>query len=128
MILVAEDHEDSRIMLCLYLETLNYEVIEAKNGKEVIDLARQKKPDLILMDLNLPDIDGISAAQQIRQINELEEIPIITNSGNGQCGIDLFTNINSMGKGFISYVTKPLNLKELREQIESALMTTQNAH
>jgi CheY-like chemotaxis protein len=120
-ILVAEDNEDSRVMLCLFLETLNYKVVEAGNGIEAVELASRKHPDLILMDLNMPDMDGLTAAQRIRQNVELQDIPIIANSGNGRCGIDLFTNINSMGNGFISYLTKPLNLGELKDQIELAL-------
>ena len=127
-ILIAEDHEDSRIVLCLFLKSLNYQVIEAKNGKEAVRLAEEKHPDLIVMDLNMPIIDGIEAATQIRRNVELENIPIIVNSGNGKCGIDFFTNIADLGRGFISYLTKPVNFNELKEQIDIALAIPYPTH
>lgn len=126
-ILIAEDNIDSRIMLRLYLESFNYNVVEAVNGKEAVQLADQNLPDLILMDLNMPELDGVAATKQIRQNPQLQEIPIIANSSNGKCGIDFFTNIDSMGKGFISYLTKPISLNELSDQIDMALTASKQA-
>lgn len=120
-ILIAEDHKDLRLMLRFFLQDKGYRVIEAENGEQAVNIAQSKNPDLILMDLNMPLLDGVAAAKQIRQNAESRDIPIITNSGSGECGIDFFLNISNFGKGFISYLTKPLNLNELCEQIESAL-------
>ena len=94
-ILVAEDNEDSRLMLRLFLENLEYNVIEAKNGEEAVRLAEQKVPDLILMDLNMPEMDGVTAATVIRNFTELSNVPIIAMSAYGDLAISLFLNVHS---------------------------------
>lgn len=120
-ILVAEDNEDSRLMLRAFLETLDYEVIEAKNGEEAVRLAQQEEPDLILMDLNMPELDGITAATVIRHLAGMSDVPILATSADGGRGIDLFLNIKKMGNGYVGYITKPINLDDLAEQIKMAL-------
>lgn len=120
-ILIAEDDADSRLMLRLFLERLNYNVIEAKNGEEAVRLAEQEKPDLILMDLNMPVMDGVTAATVIRNFTELSNIPIIAVSAYGELGMGLFLNLEQLGEGFIEYITKPINLDSLAEQIETIL-------
>ncbi len=126
-ILVAEDNQDCRGMLRFFLEGLGYKVIEAENGKKAVEAAVFFLPDLILMDLNMPELDGISATEQIRQQDELRNVPIIANSGEGSRGIDLFLNISNFGEGFIGYITKPFSLDDLSEQIEKAFLITQEA-
>ena len=126
-ILVAEDNDDSRLMLCLYLKSLDYIVIEAKNGEEAVRLAQLEEPDLILMDLNMPELDGITAATVIRHLARLRDVPILATSGDGGRGIDLFLNIKKMGNGYIGYITKPINLEDLAEQIKTALIKVQKA-
>ncbi|MCA1639057.1 MAG: response regulator [Acidobacteria bacterium] len=121
-ILVAEDNKDSRAMLRFFLEDLGYKVIEAENGKEAVEAAIFFLPDLILMDLNMPELNGIDATEQIRQHNKLCDVPIIANSAEGDRGIDLFLNIDNFGEGFIGYIAKPINLDDLSEQIEMALL------
>lgn len=118
-ILIAEDNDESRQMLCWFLKSLDYNVVEAKNGKEAIELARREKPHLILMDLNMPELDGITATKQIRQLDGMSDVPVLANSGYGKYGIDLFLHIHDMGSGFVGYITKPINLKELAEQIKT---------
>ena len=120
-ILIAEDNEDLRFMLRCYLEGLDYRVIEAQNGREAVDMASAERPDLILMDLNMPELDGLSAVRHIRRSAEFEDIPIIANSADGMRGIDLFSDIKSLGQGYLEYLAKPLNLDTLAEQIEIAL-------
>ncbi len=78
-ILVAEDNEDSRAMLRVFLEGQGYKTVEAKNGREAVEVAGFTLPDLILMDLNIPKLDGIAAAKQIREQSELCCVPIIAN-------------------------------------------------
>ena len=75
-ILVAEDNKDSRAMLRFFLEDLGYKVVEAENGKKAVVAAIFFLPDLILMDLNMPELDGISATKQIRQHDKLCYVPI----------------------------------------------------
>jgi len=96
-ILVAEDNKDSRAMLRFFLEDLGYKVVEAENGKKAVVAAIFFLPDLILMDLNMPELDGISATKQIRQHDKLCYVPLIANSAEGNRGIELFlTSINSV--------------------------------
>ena len=77
IIMVVEDYDDTRLLLKRWLEELGYVVLEATNGQEAIDIANREHPDLILMDLDLPILDGIAATQSIRQRPELERVPIV---------------------------------------------------
>ena len=126
-ILVAEDNEDSRLFLRFFLESLRYKVIEAENGKEAVRLAEQEKPDLILMDLNMPEMDGVTATVAIRRSEELSGIPIIAVSAYGEWGMELFLKDRQLGEGFIAYITKPINNYDLAEQIEMALIENPKA-
>ena len=76
-IMVVEDYDDTRLLLKKGLEGLGYSVLEASNGQEAVDIAERERPDLILMDLDLPILDGIAATQRIRQQAELENVPIV---------------------------------------------------
>ncbi len=120
-ILVAEDHDDSRELLRVFLEGEGFNVVEAKNGAEAVSLARQQCPDLILTDLHMPELDGVAAINEIRN---LCDVPILAMSGDGQRGMELFLNINETLAGYVHYLTKPLNLNELMEQINMLLPVT----
>lgn len=126
-ILIAEDEPDSRRILRFFLESLDYLVIEAEDGKQAVRLAQSELPDLILMDLNMPQLDGITAAMIIRQLKQLCEVPILATSGDGGRGIELFLNIRQMGTGYVGYLTKPINLEELAEQIAILLARARKA-
>src|SRR5262245_66471046 len=76
-ILIVEDQEDNRTILRDVLSTVGYELIEALNGEDGVKLAQSERPDLILMDIQLPKMDGYEATQQIKSIAELQTIPII---------------------------------------------------
>ena len=82
-ILVAEDHNDTRDLLRVFLELEGYEVIEAKNGAEAVVLAERENPDLILTDLQMPELDGVAAVKQIRCVEQLRDVPILAMSGEG---------------------------------------------
>lgn len=126
-ILVAEDDEGSRGMLRTFLQLHGYRVVEARNGEEAVELARSTEPDLILMDLNMPKLGGFAAAEQIRQCENLRAVPIITNSGSGKHGMELFFNIENLGDGYLEYIPKPFNLEYLKELIETILLKTKKA-
>ena len=76
-ILVVEDHEDNRRILRDLLTSHGYEIVEATTGEEGVKLAGKHRPDLILMDIQLPDIDGYEAARRIKGNAKLRHIPII---------------------------------------------------
>ena len=76
LFLLVEDFEDSRFMMRRLLETAGYQVVEASDGEQAIELAVQKRPALILMDLSLPKVDGLTATRQIRQHKEVGKTQI----------------------------------------------------
>ncbi len=120
-ILVADDHEDARAFLRVVLQEEGYNVIEARNGAEAVILALTESPDLILTDLHMPGLDGIAAVKQIRNVEKLREVPILAMSGDGARGMEFFLNIEEFGNGYIDYLTKPLNLDDMTDQINRLL-------
>src|SRR6476661_7325781 len=77
-VIIAEDSRDTRHMLKHALEMKGYFVLEAKNGREAVDLARTRQPHLIIVDLNMPVLDGLETIKNVRQLNSRsEKIPIV---------------------------------------------------
>lgn len=108
-VLLVEDFEDSRFSLTKLLEFEGYEVLEAEDGAQAIDMAIKDRPDLILMDLSLPVIDGLSATRQIREHEAMTSIPIIALSAH-----DLLDFRNkARDAGCTDYVTKPVDFGAL---------------
>ena len=116
-VLLVEDFEDSRFSLSKLLEIEGYEVLEAGDGAQAIDIAINSKPDLILMDLSLPVIDGLSATKQIREHAAMNSVPIIALSAHDV--------IDFQGKakdaGCTDYVTKPVDFNVLITMMEKYL-------
>ena len=76
-ILVVEDHEDSRAMMSLMIESYGYEVIEARDGLEALELVKSGCPELVSMDINMPKLDGLTAATMIKSFAHCANLPII---------------------------------------------------
>jgi two-component system cell cycle response regulator DivK len=108
-VLLVEDFEDSRFSLSKLLEIEGYEVVEAVDGAQAVDLALSAKPDLILMDLSLPVIDGLSATRKIRQNEAMIGVPIIALSAHD---ISDFRG-KSKDAGCTDYITKPVDFNTL---------------
>lgn len=108
-VLVVEDFEDSRHIMRRLLEMSGYRVVEAVNGRDAVELARRECPDLILMDLSLPVMDGISATRYIRALEPLCEVPIIAVSAHDTD--DFYEAARAAGCN--EYVTKPLDYDRL---------------
>lgn len=83
-ILVVEDYPDSRILMRFILEGCGYEVLEAGNGQEAVDILQFETPDLILMDMSMPVMDGITATKVIRNSENNSHIPIIAVTAHGK--------------------------------------------
>lgn len=83
-VLIVEDYEDSRTLMKYLLETYGYQVIEAADGIEAFDKFKQFNPDLILMDISLPIVDGLTATKAIRECREGEKVPIIAVTAFGK--------------------------------------------
>jgi len=116
-IMVVEDYEDTRLLLKAGLEGLGYEVLEAENGQEAIDIADHQRPDLILMDLDLPILDGIAATQHIRQRPELEDVPIVALTAYPMS----YTRVKAFAKGCNEYMSKPIDMSELADLVNRYL-------
>jgi CheY-like chemotaxis protein len=116
-VLLVEDTEDNRFMMRRLLEMSGYRVIEAMNGDEAVKLAKAESPQLILMDLSLPVIDGLAATRLIRKLPELQSTPIIAVSAHDTSDFQS----EAIDAGCNSYVTKPIDFNELEELIARLL-------
>jgi CheY-like chemotaxis protein len=108
-VLLVDDFEDSRFSLSKLLEIEGYEVLEAGDGAQAVELALDRKPDLILMDLSLPIIDGLSATRQIRQNEAMKSVPIIALTAHDL--IDF--QAKAKDAGCTDYATKPVDFNVL---------------
>ena len=116
-VLLVEDTEDSRFMMRRLLEMAGYEVVEAMNGEEAVKLAQAESPQLILMDLSLPVIDGLAATRLIRKLPQLQATPIIAVSAHDSSDFQS----EAIEAGCNSYVTKPIDFNELELLIQQLL-------
>ena len=108
-VLLVEDTEDNRFMMRRLLEMSGYEVVEATNGEEAIRLAQAEHPQLILMDLSLPVIDGLAATRAIRKLDGFGEVPIVAVSAHDSSDFQA----EALAAGCNSYITKPIDFVEL---------------
>jgi two-component system cell cycle response regulator DivK len=117
-ILLVEDVDDTRYFMRLELEYLGYRVIEAGDGQKAIELALEEHPDIILMDLSLPGIDGLEATRRIRQDPSMAKVPIIAVTAHMETD---FRN-GARASGFDAYVTKPIDMDWLNGLISGLLV------
>lgn len=108
-VLLVEDDEDNRLMLKLMLEIWKYRVLEAKNGEEAVELAEKEQPNIILMDVQMPYLDGFEAARLIRQSNLIDGVPIVFLSGYAHA----FYRQTAIAAGGNEYFVKPIDFTEL---------------
>jgi len=119
-IMVAEDFDDTRIMMRKLLEMSGYQVLEAANGQEAVDLVRQDCPDLILMDLNMPQLDGLAATEQIRQCRDLcKNVTILAITAHDTIGM----KEAAIEAGCNGYLTKPIDFDKLQKIIDRILVS-----
>jgi CheY-like chemotaxis protein len=116
-ILLVEDFDDTRLMMKLWLQRRGYRVIEAENGEEAVVAAEREHPDLIIMDVMMPGMNGLDATQQIRQYQALERTPIVAVSAYGA---DEYRSL-ALEAGCNEYVSTPFDPATLAELIESLL-------
>lgn len=116
-ILIIEDHEDNRRILRDLLLSVGYELIEAVNGIEGVAAAQRHRPDLIIMDIQLPEIDGYEATRRIKAFPELRPIPIIAVTSFALSGDDSM----AFEAGCAAYITKPFSPRQLLATIRKYL-------
>ncbi|MGZ8846855.1 MAG: response regulator [Pyrinomonadaceae bacterium] len=117
VLLVVEDFEDSRFMLRRLLEIAGYSVLEASDGEQAVELAVQKRPALILMDLSLPKLDGLAATRKIRQHQTMGKVPIVAVSAHDAPE----SRIEALEAGCDEYVTKPIDFDNLNALLKRLL-------
>ena len=115
-ILVVEDFEDARRLTKFLLEDMGYKVLEAENGWKAVESVKRQVPDLILMDMALPLINGLSATKIIREFKETSNTPIIAFTASGQ-----FMRQSAIDAGCDEFITKPLDIDKLQLIIEKYL-------
>jgi two-component system cell cycle response regulator DivK len=116
-VLVVEDDQDNREMVIKVLKHNGYQAIEAVNGQEAVTKARAEKPDLILLDLYIPKMDGYEVTRRLKSDQGLNHIPIIALTAHAMKG----DREEALAAGFDGYIAKPINVRELPQQIEPFL-------
>ncbi len=116
-ILYIEDNPDNRLLVRRILMVEDYEVVEAEDGPSGIEAALNERPDLILMDMNLPEMDGYELTRRLRELPELAGTPIIAMTANVMHG----DREKSLEAGCDGYIPKPIDVDALPRQIEQFL-------
>jgi CheY-like chemotaxis protein len=116
-IMVVEDNEENRDSLTRRLQRRGFEIIGAENGRIAVDKAQQEAPDLILMDMNMPELDGWEATRQIKKLQGMADVPVIALTAHAMSG----DRERAMEAGCSDYHTKPIEFPKLMAQIESIL-------
>jgi two-component system, cell cycle response regulator DivK len=116
-VLLVEDTEDNRQMMKRLLEMSGYRVVEATNGKEAVEVASRERPQVILMDLSLPLIDGLAATRRIRTLAGLNKVPIVAVSAHDTADF----HSEALAAGCDAYITKPIDYTELEDIIQRLL-------
>ncbi|HET6977034.1 MAG TPA: response regulator [Pyrinomonadaceae bacterium] len=114
-ILVVDDFDDTRLLLRTWLERRGFRVVEAENGIEAISRAETESPDLIIMDMQMPQLDGLSATRQIRNLKALDSVPIVAVSAYGA---DQFREL-ALAAGCNEYVSTPFEPATLEGIIQA---------
>jgi CheY-like chemotaxis protein len=113
-ILLVEDNEMNRDMLSRRLVRIGYSVLVAADGQKAIEMARTEKPDVVLMDMSLPILDGWEATRRLKAADETRAIPVIALTAHAMAG----DQERALAAGCDDYDTKPIEFSRLREKID----------
>jgi CheY-like chemotaxis protein len=116
-ILIADDNAVSMLVASDYLISKGYEIVEARNGLEAIEKTQRQRPDLILMDIQMPGMDGLETIRRLRALPEFDSVPIIALTALAMSG----DRERCLEAGANEYLPKPFSLKTLTEMVESLL-------
>ena len=117
-ILYVEDNADSRVLIKRILNAEGFEVVFAENALEALALADNRKIDLILMDINLPDVDGYQLTAQLRRLPSMKRVPILAMTANVMKG----DRERSLEAGCDGYIQKPVDVDTLPQQLNRYLL------
>ncbi len=113
-ILIVEDNEDNRLIYSQYLTHGGFRVLEATNGSEGIDVARRELPDIILMDISMPVMDGLTATRHLKADADLAKIPVIALTAHAMASDEDMAR----EAGCDGYLSKPIMPKDVRAEVE----------
>ncbi len=116
-VLVVEDNEKNMYLLCYILESMGHVPLKALTGEEAVERAEREQPDLILMDIQLPGIDGYEATRRIKANPALRHIPVIAVTSYALSGDD----VKARAAGCDAYVTKPFSPRALLATVRGIL-------
>ncbi|MFL5929086.1 MAG: response regulator transcription factor [Gaiellaceae bacterium] len=116
-VLVADDDDDIRLLVAYRMEKAGYAVLQARDGQEAVDLALEHRPDLAILDVMMPRLDGYEATRQLRAHDETKRIPVILLTARAQ--------EDDVQRGFEAgaddYIRKPFSPQELRARVQAIL-------
>ena len=113
-ILIVEDNEDNRELAVKVLRNKGFETVTAVDGEEAIEKAVSEKPDLILLDISLPKLDGYEVAKRLKNMEEFKETPIVAFTAHAMKG----DREKVIVAGFEGYISKPINIREFPDQVK----------
>jgi len=114
-VLVVDDNQDSRELVVKVLKNKGYEMIEATDGEEAIEKAVGERPDLILLDISIPKLDGYEVTRRLKSREEFKETPIVALTAHAMKG----DRAKALEAGCEGYISKPINVRELPAQVKS---------
>jgi len=116
-ILLVEDNEQNRYLATFLLEKAGHTVLHAGTGREALRIGGEQRPDLILMDIQMPEMDGYEAAQHLRGMPGLEHIPVVAVTSYAMVG----DREKAMKLGFVGYIEKPISAETFVDEIGAYL-------
>src|SRR5512143_1772654 len=122
-IMYVEDNQENRILVRRILMSEDYAILEAVSAADALNILKNAKPDLILMDINMPDMDGYTLTAKIRSMPGFERIPILALTANVMRG----DKEKTLEAGCDGYIQKPLDIDHLTREIERFMMRRTNA-
>lgn len=116
-ILIADDEEDVKVVVQLFLESKGYDIVTAYDGLDAMDRAREEKPDLIILDVMMPIIDGFEVCKKLKEDPDLQDIPVVMLSASSHAE----SKQRGLEVGAVDYIVKPFDPEKLQAIIEGIL-------
>jgi len=116
-VLIVDDNRASRDLIRAILKPVRCEIVEASHGQQALDLIQQERPDVVLLDIDMPGMDGITVVKRIRENQSLAGLPVVAVTAFAMEG----DREKGMAAGFTAYLTKPVRVALLRQQVQHLL-------
>lgn len=121
-LLIADDDPASRELLREILEAQGYQVVEAEDGQAALNKIEEERPDLVLLDIQMPKLDGLGVVRQLRQSPRFTSLPVVAVTSYAMRG----DREKALGAGFDAYITKPIDAVRIRETVERLLLLAES--